>query len=205
MRTHVNRITIGLFLLAFTGCFWHGTQGVKACKYSFHKLDFIGVDGAASHWKLTVGVANPNAKPVTLTRLRYALVHEADTMLTGANPQEHEVPPGDSLISETTLDIPNTLWQRLPPGIWSQTDAAFTIVGDAYVHTWMGDIVVNQAIKQTVHVDMTKQVARMKEMLLQKLFGGGWPGRHLEDGGIVGPDTSAPRAPVRPGAGDDPL
>ena len=99
------------------------------------------------------------------------------------------------------MDLPNSIFQRLPAGIWSQTDARFRIIGDAYLHTWLGDLLVPKAIDQVVHVDMTKQVARLKDLLMQKLFS--WPQR-LQEGGIPRPDTNEP-APVPPPAGDEPL
>ena len=179
------------FLLSFNACAPRPGRGLKDCRFRFHSLAFTGVDAGASHWKLTLGVMNPNAKEITLTHMRYALMHEGDTLLAGENPETRVVPAKDSLIGETNIDIPNAIWQRLPSAIWSQTDVAFVISADAYLHTWLGDIRVPGAIRETVHVDMVQQVARMKEMLLRKMFNG-WPGKHLEEGGIAGPDTTAP-------------
>jgi hypothetical protein len=182
------------------GCF-HIGRGVKSCRYHFQGLAFSGMDASASHWKLRLGVANPNTHEVTLTRMRFFLLHEADTLLSGWNPDQHVLPGGDSISAETTLDLPNSIFQRLPPGIWSQTDARFRIVADAYLHTWMGDLLVPKAIDQVVHVDMTRQMARFRDLLMQKLFS--WPEK-LRGGGIPQPDTSEPD-PLPPPAGDEPL
>lgn len=188
-----------LALLCLAGCF-HIGRGVKSCRYQFKDLAFAGMDGSATHWKMRLGVANPNRHEVTITRMRFTLLREADTLLSGWNPEQHVLPAGDSTLIETSLDLPNAIFQRLPPGIWSQTDARFRIVADAYLHTWMGDLMVPNAIDQTVHVDMTKQVARLRDMLMQKLFS--WP-QKLREGGIPQPDTNEP-APAPP-AGDEPL
>lgn len=160
------------------------------------------MDAGASHWKIQVGVVNPNGHEVTLTRMKYSLLHGADTLLSGWNPEKRVVPASDSITAEATLDVPNAVWQRLPPGIWSQKDASFLIVADAYLHTWVGDLVVTDAVRQTVHVDMTKQVERVKEMMMQRLFS--WPSRKLHEGGTAGPDTVTPSPLPRPG-GDEPL
>jgi hypothetical protein len=187
-----------VFLLA--GCF-HIGRGVKSCRYHFRGLDFAGMDTEATHWKLRLDVANPNSHEVTLTRMRFSLMHEADTLLTGWNPAQRVLAAGDSQSVETTLDVPNAVLQRLPAGIWAQSDARFQIVADAYVHTWMGDLMMAKAIDQTVHVDMTKQTARLRDLLMQRLFS--WP-QHLREGGIPQPDTSEP-VPVAPPPGEEPL
>jgi len=133
--------------------------------------------------------------------MRFSLLHEADTLLSGWNPEARNVPAGDSMPVEATLDLPNAVFQRLPAGIWMQNDARFRIIADAYVHTWMGDLMVAKAIDQTVHVDMTKQTARLRDLLMQRLFS--WH-QHLREGGIPQPDTSEP-VPVAPPPGEDPL
>lgn len=189
-----------LTVIALGGCFHFG-RGVKSCRYTFQGLSFAGMDASATHWKLRLGVANPNPHEVTLSRMRFTLLHEADTLVSGWNPEEHALPAGDSLSVETSLDLPNAIFQRLPAGIWSQTDARFRIIGDAYLHTWLGDLLVPKAIDQDVHVDMTKHVARLRDLLMQKLFS--WPQR-LREGEIPRPDTNEP-APVPPPAGDEPL
>jgi hypothetical protein len=190
-----------LAILPLSGCF-HIGRGVKSCRYQFRSLEFAGMDAAATHWKLNLGVVNPNPREVTLTRMRFSLLHESDTLLSGWNPEQRVVPAGDSLAVETSLDLPNAVFQRLPAGIWMQKDARFQIVADAYLHTWMGDLMVAKAIDQTVHVDMTKQTARFRDLLMQKLFS--WP-QHLREGGIPGPDTNEPAPALPPPAGDEPL
>ena len=185
-------------VLLLAGCYPIG-RGMKSCRYTYQSLAFAGMDAAATHWKLRLGIANPNPHEVTLTRMRFALLHEADTLLSGWNPEPHRLPAGDSLSLETGLDLPHAVFQRLPRDIWAQTDARFRIVADAYLHTWVGDLLVPRAIDQVVRVDMTKHVAQFRDMLMQKLFT--WP-RHLREGGIPQPDTHEP-SPASPG--DEPL
>lgn len=187
-----------LAALAFLAACTHPARGLKSCRYTFKELAFLGMDAGATHWKIKLAVANPNTHQVTLTRLKYSLLHGADTLLSGWNPAQRVVPAGDSITAEATLDVPNAVWQRLPPGIWSRKDAAFTIVADAYLNTWLGDLVVTDALRQTVHVDMTKQVERVRDMMMQKLFS--WPTRKLHEGGTVGPDTTTPSPLPRPGS-----
>ena len=161
-----------LVFFVFIGC-THPGRGVKSCKYRFQNLSFISVDAEQSHWKMEIVVTNPNAHEVTLTRMRYALLHESDTLLSGWNPEKRLVPSKDSLVVATSLELPNAVFNRLPSSIWSQKDAKFIVVADAYLNTWVGDIIVPNAIKETIRVDMTAQVAKYRDMLLQKLFS--WP------------------------------
>ena len=128
--------------------------------------------------------------------MRYALLYQADTLLTGWNPEAKTVPAKDSAVLRTSLDIPNTLFARLPPGIWSQTDAKFQLVADAYLSTWVGDVVVPNAVKETVHINMVEQVAKYKDLLMQRFFS--WPGRQLEDGGINSPNPDPPPPDEKP-------
>lgn len=202
MASKVNRIPVLSILLAATAfflasCAWLPGRGFKSCKYRFQTLSFLGMDAQATHWHLDVAVSNPNAKEVSLTRLRYALLYQADTLLSGWNPEKRVLAAGDSQVIRTTLDLPNAVFKRLPPALWSHTDAQFTLVADAYLSTWIGDIMVPQAIKETVHIDMTEQVAKYRDMVLKRFFGG-WPGNRLNEGGIVAPDSSAPGAPFVP-------
>jgi hypothetical protein len=207
MASKVNRFpalplvlaATALFLASFflASCSWLPGRGFKSCKYRFQTLSFLGMDAQATHWHLDVAVTNPNAKDVSLTRLRYALLYQADTLLSGWNPEKRILAAGDSQVIRTTLDLPNAVFKRLPPALWSQTDAQFTLVADAYLSTWIGDVMVPQAIKETVHIDMTEQVAKYRDMVLKRFFGG-WPGNRLNEGGIVAPDSSAPGAPFNP-------
>jgi hypothetical protein len=185
--------------LAFVSasCSWLPGRGFKSCKYRFQTLSFLGMDAQATHWHMDVAVTNPNAKEVSLNRLRYALLYQADTLLSGWNPEKRVLAAGDSQVIRTTLDLPNAVFKRLPPALWSQTDAQFTLVADAYLNTWIGDITVPQAIKETVHINMTEQVAKYRDMVLKRFFGG-WPGNRLNEGGIVAPDSTAPGAPFAP-------
>ncbi len=201
-----GRVIPILALLALVGllaaCSLHPGRGVKSCRYWFQALSFTGLDSQATHWKLNVAVVNPNSREVSLTRMHYALMYQADTLLTGWNPEKRVLAPGDSQLIETTIDLPNALWKRLPGDIWSQTDAKFLVVADAYVTTWVGDILVPHAIKETVHINMTEQVARYRDMVMKRFFG--WPGQHLSDGGIAAPDSSAPRDVSPPPGGTPP-
>jgi Late embryogenesis abundant protein len=197
MARKVNRFPVLSIFLAATAlflvsCSWLPGRGFKSCKYRFQTLSFLGMDSQATHWHMDVAVINPNAKEVSLTRMRYALLYQADTLLSGWNPEKRVLAAGDSQVIRTTLDLPNAVFKRLPPALWSQTDAQFTLVADAYLNTWIGDINVPQAIKETVHINMTEQVAKYRDMVLKRFFGG-WPGDRLKEGGIVAPDSSAPR------------
>lgn len=179
-----------LALLLLGACTLHPGRGLKSCQYRFQTFTFLGMDAGQTHWQVDVAVSNPNDHDVTLTRMRYALLYNADTLLSGWNPEKQTVAAKDSMMLRTTLDLPNTLLKRLPPEIWTQTDAKFLIQADAYLTTWVGDIVVPGAVKETVHINMIEQLARYKDMLMRQFFT--WPGRHLEDGGINAPDGSEP-------------
>jgi hypothetical protein len=193
---------IAMMAVALSACSWHPGRGLKSCKYDFRSFAFTGMDANQSHWRVDVAVANPNTHDVSLTRMRFALLYQADTLLSGWNPESKTLAAKDSTLVSTTLDIPNMLFTKLPREIWSQTDARFVIVADAYLHTWVGDILVPQAIKDTVHINMPEQVAKYKEVLMRQFFS--WPGRRLQDGGINAPDANPPR-PDRATPGDDPL
>lgn len=202
MRPKVNRfprpalaLIAGMALLtafASVSCSLNPGRALKSCKYRFQTLTFLGMDSQATHWHMDVAVTNPNAKEVSLNRMRYALLYQSDTLLSGWNPDKRVLAAGDSQVIRTTLDLPNAVFKRLPPAIWSRTDAEFTLVADAYLSTWVGDIMVPQALKQTIRINMTEQVAKYRDMVLKRFFGG-WPGDRLNEGGIVAPDSTAPR------------
>jgi Late embryogenesis abundant protein len=211
MRPKVNRyISLGHPLLPlilalspfwFTACSLHPAPGIKSCRYRILSFAFAGLDAQQSHWRVDVGVGNPNDHEVTLARLHYALLYQGDTLLTGWNPEAKTVAAKDSLLATTSLDLPHAVFKRLPSAIWSQTDARFVIVADAYLHTWLGDLTVPMAVKDTVHINMPEQVAKYRDMLLQRFFQ--WPGKHLEDGGVPAPDESPPISkPMEPAPGD---
>ncbi|MDB5103607.1 MAG: hypothetical protein JWP91_1296 [Fibrobacteres bacterium] len=190
------RLPAAALVLLLAACALNPGRGVKSCKYRFQTLGFTGMDAQATHWRMDVAVTNPNAKDVTLTRMRYALLYQADTLLSGWNPEKRTITANDSQMIQTSLDIPNALWKRLPADIWTQTDAKFDLIADAYLSTWVGDIMVPHAVKETVHINMTEQVAKYRDMVMKRFFG--WPGEHLNEGGIAGPDTAAPSAPYPP-------
>ncbi|GEM_PF-3870014 len=186
-----------VFLLFVTACTLHPAKTLKSCRYHFLTLTFSGMDAGQTHWLLDVSVANPNAHPVNLSRMRFALLHDADTLLSGWNPAKKEIAPNDSQVVQTTLDLPNSLWKRLPGSIWSDTDAKFLITADAFLDTWVGQFEVPNAVHQTVHVNMPAQMAKYRDLLMQKMFS--WPGRKLhedvappptDDGDSLPPDSS---------------
>lgn len=202
MPDKVNRFTTAPLyialgsLLFLSACSLHPAKTLKSCRYSFLTLTFSGMDAGQTHWLLDVAVTNPNAKPVTLSRMRFALLHDADTLLTGWNPAQKEIAPLDSQVIQTTLDLPNALWKRLPGSIWSDTDAKFVVTADAFLDTWVGQIEVPGAVHQTIHVNMPAQMAKYRDLLMQKMFS--WPGRKLkedvpppsDDGDSLPPDGS---------------
>ncbi len=177
-------ILIAISLYLVSGCAWFSKKELQTCRYRFSSLDFTGMDAGQSHWKLKLIVANPSTRKVTLTRLHFTLQYAADTLLTGWNPSQLEIAAKDSEAVEATLDVPNTTWKRLPSGIWSNTDAQFVLIADAYLNTWLGAIEVPGALRQTVHINMPKEVAKYRDMLLQKMFS--WPGSKL-------PEDTAPQ------------
>src|SRR5690606_13409337 len=91
-------------------------------------------------------------------------------------------------IVSASLEVPSSILQRLPPGILTQSAAEFQIVADAYLNTWMGDLIVPGAIRETIKVDMPTRAARHRDMLMQRLFG--WPAQ---------PQAPSPRVPGNPG------
>ncbi len=202
MRDKVNRFSTAPFfsalvcVLLLSACSLRPAKTIKSCRYRFQTLTFSGMDAGQTHWLLDVAVANPNSKPVTLSRMRFALLHDADTLLTGWNPAKKEIAPLDSQVIQTTLDLPNALWKRLPGSIWSDTDAKFLVTADAFLNTWVGPIEVPDAVHQTIHVNMPAQMAKYRDMLMQRMFS--WPGRKLkedvappsDDGDSIPPDGS---------------
>lgn len=145
-------------------------KGLKACTYSYKGFGFAKVDGERSYWSVDLGVANPNARPVTLEKMRFALMHGKDTLVSGWNPAKLELPAGDSAVLHSTLEIPHAFMQRLPPGLLRNTRAEFTLSGDAYLQTWLGEIKVPNAFRKTIHVDMPRQIARVRDHFMQRIF-----------------------------------
>ena len=159
---------LGILLLA--SCTYRSTKDLKSCRTHFQGLTFSGMDAGQTHWNMDLAVVNPNKHPITLTKLHFTLMHEADTLLTGWNPSKMELAVGDSEIVRTNLDLPNAVWKRLPSSIWTQTDAQFLVTTDAYLDTWLGQIKVPNAVRETIHVNMPEQMAKYRDMLLQKMF-----------------------------------
>jgi hypothetical protein len=191
MSPAVNRSLALLLALGLAGCAWmRAGKGVKSCRYRFHGLAFTGLSGAQTNWRVDLSVVNPNSHPVTLNRMRYALLHGADTLLAGWNPAARELAPGDSQPLEATLELPHAAWKRLPPGIFSDTAAKFTLIGDAYLDTWVGPLRFPGALRQEIKVNMPEQIVRYRDLMLQRFFQ--WPTRPPEkpEG-----DSSPPPAP----------
>jgi hypothetical protein len=147
-------------------------QGVKSCRYHYRDFHFASVDQAKTYWLIDVDVVNPNAKPVTLDRMRFSLLHADDTLVTAWNPKRKQLAPGDSLSFRSSLEIPHALLQRLPPGLLADPRAEFTLVGDAYLDTWLGEMTLPGALRQTLHVNMPEQVNKVRDLFLRRMFPG---------------------------------
>lgn len=170
--SRLRRPLIALIAFLAAGCaLFHAGRGVKSCRYTFHGVTLAGFDGAAADWRLDVGVANPNPHPVTLNRMRFTLLRGADTLLTGWNPEKRVLAPGDSQRLAATLTLPLAALGRLPPALLVDTAAEFTLVGDAYLDTWLGAMKFPGALHQTLHVNMPEQMARCNELFMRRLFG----------------------------------
>lgn len=169
---------IGVTVLAvlaglLTSCaLFSPARGFKSCRYEYRSFAFAAVDNLKTSWTVDIVVVNPNRKPITLEKLRFAFLHAGDTLVSAWNPARREMPAGDSALITTTLDIPHALLQKLPPEILSDTQAKFTLVGDAYLQTWVGEVAVPGALKQSLHVNMPEQMAKVRNIFMQKLFRG---------------------------------
>ncbi len=181
MLRKVNAI---LLVLLWTGCAVNPAKTLKGCRYQFKNLAFTGMEGSQTHWQLDFSIYNPNVKSVDLVKMHFAILHASDTLLSGWNPNAVTIAAGDSQMVSTLLDLPNAAWKQLPANIWSDTAAQFQVTADAYLQTWLGAVVVPYAVHATVTVNMPAQVAKYRDMMLQKLFS--WPGKHLGD------DSNAP-------------
>jgi hypothetical protein len=176
-------------------------KGLKSCRYSYKGFGFSKVDGERSYWSVDVGVANPNARPVTLEKMRFALLHGKDTLVSGWNPGKLELAAGDSAVLHSTLEIPHTFMQRLPPGLLRNTAAEFTLSGDAYLQTWLGEVQVPNAFRKTIHVNMPQQIARVRDHFMKRLFLP--PGRLSPSPNP--PSAPPPGGPSGPALADEPL
>lgn len=177
-------------LLGLTSCaLFNPGKGLKSCRYTYRSLAFASVDKERTYWVVDVGVVNPNVHPVTLEKMRFSLVHGKDTLLTGWNPAKKAVAAGDSTILQSTLELPHAALQRLPPSLLANTNAEFTLIGDAFLQTWVGEVHVQDALKKTIHVNMPEQVAKVRNLFMKHLF----PGF-----GFPAPRPSDPRQPLQP-------
>ena len=158
-------------LVGLSSCsFFRPAKGLRSCRYTFQTFTFASIDKDKTYWVVDMGVVNPNDRPVTLEKMRFALLHEMDTLVTAWNPAKRELAAGDSSILQTTLELPLSVLQRLPPSLLANTNAEFTLVGDAFLQTWLGEIHVPGAMKKTIHVNMPEQVAKVRNMFLQRFF-----------------------------------
>src|SRR5437868_2369204 len=81
---HLPYKSVLLSLALLAGCSWmRPGSGLKSCGYQLRSMAFAGMDSSGSHWNMKMLMSNPNDRPVTLTRLRFAVLHENDTLLAG--------------------------------------------------------------------------------------------------------------------------
>lgn len=165
------------------------SRGLKACRYDYRDFAFASVDGSSTYWTVDMGVKNPNSRPVTLEKMRFVLLRERDTLVSAWNPERRELMPGDSAVLQTTLQLPHAILQRLPPSVLAETRAEFTLIGDAFLQTWVGEVRVPGALRQTLHVNMPEQVAKVRNIFMRNLFKG-----------FGRPRPDAPAHPAVPGS-----
>jgi hypothetical protein len=181
---------MAIALLGLSSCAWlRPAKGLKACRYTFHTLTFASMDQNKTYWVVDMGVVNPNDRPVTLEKMSFALLHGLDTLVTGWNPAKRELAAAESTVLQTSLELPLTIIQRLPPSLLANTRAEFTLVGDAYLQTWIGEVHIPDALKKKIYVNMPEQVAKVRNMFLQKFFP--WSGG-------AAPKQAVPQAPSTP-------
>lgn len=160
------------------------------------------MDQNKTYWVVDMGVVNPNDRPVTLEKMRFVLLHGQDTLVTAWNPAKRELAAAESTVLQSTLELPLAIIQRLPPSLLADTRAEFTLAGDAYLQTWIGEVHIPDALKQKIHVNMPEQVAKVRNLFLQKLFprSGGRPPKPAMP-------QSSPTPPVDPSGSmaDEPL
>lgn len=183
--------------LALAACsLFDPSRGLKACRYDYRSFAFASVDGSSTYWVIDMGVKNPNTRPVALEKMRFSLLRGRDTLVSAWNPERRELPAGDSAVVQTTLQLPHAILQRLPPSLLAESRAEFTLIGDAYLQTWVGEVRVPGALKQTLHVNMPEQVAKVRNILMRSLFKGfGMPPSGTQ-GAPANP--AAPRPPPVP-------
>lgn len=168
-----TRLATAAFVLLLSGCaLFQAGRDLKSCRYAYQGFGFASVDAEKTYWNIGINVANPNAKPVTLEKMRFALLHQEDTLVSGWNPSRQEIAAGDSLDLTSTLEIPHAILQRFPPSLLADPKARFTLVGDAYLNTWLGEMQVPGAFRQTLYINMPEQVAKVRTIFMQKLFPG---------------------------------
>ena len=141
---------------------------LKSCGYQFRSLVATGLDENNSYWNLQMLMYNPNSRPVTLNKLRFAIMNDNDTLLKGFNTLEKVVAANDSIVIQTTLDFSHTVFKHLSPELLANTNASFDLGADAYVNTWMGEIMVPGIFRQSFHVNVPEQLERYRNVLMQK-------------------------------------
>jgi hypothetical protein len=166
-------LLLALGALGLSACaLFQAGRSVKSLRYHYRTFHFASVDQAKTYWLIDVDVVNPNPKPVAVDKMRFSLLHARDTLVTAWNPERKELAPADSLPFRTTLEIPHALLQRLPPSLLADPKAEFTLVGDAYLRTWLGEVTIPGALTQTIYVNMPEQVNKVRNLFLQKMFPG---------------------------------
>lgn len=197
-----NRLLLAAVLaaalaLGLAACsLFNPSRGLKACRYDFLAFAFASVDGSSTYWTVDMGVKNPNSRPVTLQKMRFALLRGRDTLVSAWNPERRELAAGDSAILQTTLQLPHAILQRLPPSLLAETRAEFTLIGEAYLQTWVGEVRVPGALNQTLHVNMPEQVAKVRNIFMRNLFKGF--GRPRSESPAAPTDPAVPDGPPRP-------
>lgn len=192
--------------LLLSGCaLFKPQEAVKTCRFSFHSLSFAGLDKRETHWKLKAGVTNPNIRPVKLLRMQFALHLDRDTLFSGWNPEERILAPRDSQEIQVDLNLPNNILKRLPPELLTNTDAQFLLTADAYVDTWLGEVRIPNALKQTIHMNMPEILNSYSQQLFKRFLGGGQgffrgPGQDTPPG--TPPDSGSGETAPDP---DDPI
>lgn len=147
-----------------------GNAAPASCRYTYKNLAFDKADKEQSYWNVDVNVYNPTSKPVQLESMRYSLLHQQDTLLSDWKPSARKVLPGETLSLRTVIALPNKVLKGLPKNVLRDSDARFTLVGDAFQISRVGKVCHPQAVRQTIHVDMPTQMAKARKMIFRKLF-----------------------------------
>lgn len=170
-----NRIAFAFLLLPLTAGASNSPVGARqgmpeSCQYTYKDLALAKLGKDKSYWKVRVGVSNPNPHPVSVESIRYSLLHRQDTLLTGMETADKVIPAGETLDVQSTLVLPNKELKSLPKEVLKDPEARFTLVGDAHLSTGLQEFVYPAAVRQTILVDMPKQVKKAKKMFFRRMF-----------------------------------